>query len=93
MGRKYCIKADSAKACELVTRELSALIEQAKKRADKRTWFEKSQASVKRLYDSPIYLTTISLLLIVVIKSLHPARRWLSVADPFARGRRSCCRV
>ncbi len=67
MGRKYFIKADSAKACELVARELSTLIEQAKKRADKRTWFEKSQASVKQLYDSPIYLTTISALLIVVI--------------------------
>jgi hypothetical protein len=37
MGRKYFIKADSQDACELVERELSALIEQAKKRADTRT--------------------------------------------------------
>ena len=66
MGRKYFIKADSPESCELVARELSALIAQAKKRADKRTWFEKSQASVKQLYDSPIYLTTVSALLIVV---------------------------
>ncbi len=68
MGRKYFIKADSPKSCERVARELSALIAQAKKRADTRTWFEKSQASVKRLYDSPVYLTTVSILLIVVIQ-------------------------
>ena len=66
MGRKYFIKANSPESCELVERELSALIAEAKKRANTRTWFQKSQASVKQLYDFPIYLTTISILLIVV---------------------------
>ena len=81
MGRKYFIKADSPKSCELVAHELNALIAQAKKRADKRTWFEKSQASVKQLYDSPIYLATISLLLVVVMKRPQCSFR------PCARGR------
>ena len=101
MGRKYFIKADSPESCERVARELSALMAQAKKRADTRTWFEKNQASVKQLYDSPIYLTTISILLIVVIHSPRTRAcppgcvggRRLSVADPLARGRRSCCRA
>ncbi len=101
MGRKYFIKANTQESCEQVERELSTLIEQAKKRADTRTWFEKSQASVKQLYDSPIYLTTISALLIVVINVPRararppPCKRGrrLSVTDPFLRGRRSCCRA
>jgi hypothetical protein len=81
-----------------VTRELSVLIAQAKKRADTRTWFQKSQASVKQLYDSPIYLTTISVLLIVVMHLPHTLTRALMQyarppADPFARGRLSCSRA
>ena len=66
MGRKYFIRAGSHELCERVSRELAALVEEAKLRGDRRTWFERSQAAVKALYDSPVYLNAVSFLLILV---------------------------
>ena len=67
MGRKYFLRADSHEQCEQILHQLTALVEIAKKRVDKRTLFEKSQAVVKALYDSPIYLDIVSVFLILVI--------------------------
>lgn len=72
MGRKYFLRADSHEQCEQILHQLTALVEIAKKRVDKRTLFEKSQAVVKALYDSPIYLGSVSTLLILVNSILGP---------------------
>jgi hypothetical protein len=66
MGRKYFLRAETREDIEAIARELTMGVEEAKRRADKRTWFEKSQARVKALYDSSIYLNSVSLLLILV---------------------------
>jgi hypothetical protein len=54
MGRKYFLRAETREDIEAIARELTMGVEEAKRRADKRTWFEKSQARVKALYDSSI---------------------------------------
>jgi hypothetical protein len=65
-GRKYVLQASSDEMCELVIQELVKLSKIEKKRAERRSKFERTQAKVKRFFLSNSFHVLMSSMILVV---------------------------
>jgi hypothetical protein len=65
-GRKYVLQTGSPEACTTLLKELTALSKIERKKAERRSKFQQTQAKVKRLFLSNAFHVLMSFMILVV---------------------------